>query len=159
MRQLKTRSRGRGWRDESGTAAVEFAVVLPLLLLIVFGILDFGRALNYSNDATHLANEGARWAVVDSNPGAPSQTLQQYILNQANGTEMMDNATVCIGFPAGGTPGAGYPVEVTVTVNFDWMPFLRNAVFGGNTSSTLTGKAVMRLERPPSGYGAGCYHA
>ena len=132
--------------------------MLPLFLLLVFGIVDFGRALNYSNDATHLANEGARWAVVDSNPGAPSQTLQQYILTQANGAKMKDKATVCVGFPTGGTPRAGDPVEVTVAVSFDWMPFLRDSVFGGSPSTNFIGKSTMRIERPPSRYAAGCFH-
>lgn len=159
MRPLKVKVelRGQGWRDESGVAAVEFAVVLPLLLLILFGILDFGRAFSYDNSATHLSSEGARWATVDSNPGAPSQTLQQYILSQASNAEMKNNATVCIKFPSGATT-QGNPVEVTVAVKFDWLPFLRNAVFGGTASSTLTGKSIMRLERPPTSYITGCYH-
>jgi Flp pilus assembly protein TadG len=146
-------------RGESGTAVVEFAIVLPILLLVVFGIIDFGRALNYTNDATHIASEGARWAVVDSNPGAPSQTLQQYLVDQANSPEMLDNATVCVNFPNGGAPVAGDPVEVTVAVNFNWVPYLSQKLFGGSPSTTFTGKAVMRLERTPSSYGTGCYHA
>ena len=60
-RQIGAHRRNR----EDGTAVVEFALIVPLLLLIVFGILDFGRALNYLNDSTQLARAGARWAVVD----------------------------------------------------------------------------------------------
>jgi Flp pilus assembly protein TadG len=159
VKRLQAIFRRESWRSEPGTAVVEFAVVLPLLLLIVFGILDFGRALNYTNDATHLASEGARWAVVDSNPGEPSQTLQQYILSQGDTSEMTRGTTVCVSFPDGSAPQAGDPVEVTVAVKFDWMPYLSNSVFGGSPNSTFTGKAVMRLERPPSSYGTGCYHA
>ncbi|HEY4976151.1 MAG TPA: TadE/TadG family type IV pilus assembly protein [Gaiellaceae bacterium] len=158
MKQLEAILRREGWGSESGTAVVEFAVVLPLLLLIVFGIVDFGRALNYTNNATHIASEGARWAVVDSNPGAPSQSLQRYLAGQADSSEMMDNATVCVSFPNGGAPQAGDPVEVTVAVSFNWTPYISNTVFGGSPTSTFTGKAVMRLERPPSSYGTGCYH-
>jgi Flp pilus assembly protein TadG len=49
----------RGARDR-GAAAVEFALVFPLLLLIVFGIIDFGRALNTQITLTQAAREGAR---------------------------------------------------------------------------------------------------
>ena len=59
-------------RDESGTALVEFAFVLPLLLVLVLGIADFGRAFNYWIDSTHLANVAARYAAVNKNPGAPT---------------------------------------------------------------------------------------
>jgi Flp pilus assembly protein TadG len=156
--ELLGRFRREAGNGEAGTAVVEFAVVLPLLLLIVFGIVDFGRAVNYTNDATHLASEGARWATVDSNPGAPS-SLQQYLAGQADSTEMMDNAKVCISFPNGSAPQAGDPVQVTVSVDFNWTPYISKSVFGGATGITLTGKAVMRIERPPSTYSAGCYQA
>ncbi len=57
----------RGARDR-GAAAVEFALVFPLLLLIVFGIIDFGRALNAQITLTQAAREGARLdAVGDAN--------------------------------------------------------------------------------------------
>jgi Flp pilus assembly protein TadG len=45
---------------DRGAAAVEFALLLPLLLLLVFGIIDFGRALNAQITLTQAAREGAR---------------------------------------------------------------------------------------------------
>src|SRR5438105_2786343 len=54
-------------REERGTAVVEFALVVTPILLIVFGILDFGRALNYYNDMTQLAGQAARAAAVNTN--------------------------------------------------------------------------------------------
>jgi Flp pilus assembly protein TadG len=53
------RRRRRGAGDR-GAAAVEFALLLPLLLLIVFGLIDFGRALNAQVTLTQAAREGAR---------------------------------------------------------------------------------------------------
>ena len=73
----------RGLRSESGVAIVEFALVLPFLLLVLLAIIDFGRAINYWIDTTHLASEGARLAAVDRvPPGSPS--LQDYIRNKAD---------------------------------------------------------------------------
>lgn len=149
-------TRSRTWRDERGAALVEFALVLPLLLLLVLGILDFGRALNYWIDTNHLANATARWAAVDKNPG-PGDTLQDSIQQEANTTELREGGTnsvptpasVCISFP-NGSAEVGDPVEATVSVDYSWMPFL------DLVTSDLESSATMRLERVPSQYGEGC---
>jgi Flp pilus assembly protein TadG len=57
--------RASGASSEDGAALVEFALILPILVVLLFGMLEFGKAFNYWIDETHLANEGARWAVVD----------------------------------------------------------------------------------------------
>ena len=70
-------SRRRLASDERGVALVEFALVLPLILLLMLGMIDFGKAFNYWNDETHLANEAARQAVVDNCPScAPGQKIK-----------------------------------------------------------------------------------
>ena len=60
-------TRNRPVADEGGVVAVEFALVLPLLVTLVFGIVQFGLALNTKLTLTHAAREGARAAVVGSN--------------------------------------------------------------------------------------------
>jgi Flp pilus assembly protein TadG len=145
-------------RDERGTALVEFALVLPILLLILLGMLDFGKAFNYWNDETHLAAEGARWAVVNSNPGGGGTSLQQYIQQQADTTQLRSNATVCISFPTNpdtGTSGhVGDPVSVTVKSTYTWLPFIASRA-RISPSSVIQGTATMRLEAPPSNYATG----
>jgi len=77
----------RRLRRESGQSLVEFAVVLPIFIVLILGILYFSRYENYANQETQLAEQGARWAAINVNPGAsntPSQTLQQYIQSQAS---------------------------------------------------------------------------
>ena len=56
---------------ESGQALVEFALILPLFLMIVVGIIQFGVGLNFWLDMQRIANQGARWAVVNEYPGCP----------------------------------------------------------------------------------------
>ena len=56
--------------DERGTSLTEFALVLPVLLLLLLAMVDFGKAVNSWIDQTHLANEGARMAMVNNNPGS-----------------------------------------------------------------------------------------
>jgi hypothetical protein len=144
---------------EAGVSVVEFALVLPVLLVLLLGVLDFGRAFNYWIDQTHLANEGARWAVVNKNPGPG--TLQEYIRGQGTTPELRNGGTssvpspmqVCISFP-GGTAKVGDPVLVTATSTFNWLPFLGSRI--GIAQTTMSASSTMRLEAVPSAYGAGC---
>jgi Flp pilus assembly protein TadG len=148
--------------DESGQALVEFALVLPVLVLILFGMLDFGKAYNYWNDATHLTAEGARYAAVDRKPvPGGSESLQLQIRNQADTTELRSGgtaavaapATVCISFP-NGTSTFGDPVEVRMTFTYSFIPIIGNRV--GFMTRTINSTSVMRLETPPTNYSAGC---
>jgi Flp pilus assembly protein TadG len=145
-------------REERGVALVEFALVAPILFVLLFGMLDFGRAFNYWIDSTHLANEGARWAVVNKNPGGG--TLQQYIQQQADTGELRDGGSssvpdplrVCISFPSGGA--VGQPVVVTASATYHWLPFLSDHI--DVLATTVTGSSTMRLEAVPTNYAAGC---
>lgn len=147
-------------RGEEGTALVEFALILPILALLLFAMLDFGKAFNYWIDETHLANEGARWAVVNRNPGGGG-SLQQYILSQATTAELRDGGTasiadpaqVCITFP-NGTSNVGDPVQVTVSATYHWLPIIGGRI--GIAQTTIAGSSNMRLEALPTNYAAGC---
>ena len=142
--------------NERGTALVEFALILPVLMLALFGVLDFGKAFNYWNDQQHLAAEGARWAVVNSNPSGGS--LQAYIQQQADTAELRGRATVCISFPTNsdtGTSGqVGDPVTVSVKSPYTWIPFISSRT-GISPTTTITGSATMRLEALPTNYTGG----
>ena len=143
---------------EQGATLVEFALILPVLALLLFSMLEFGKGFNYWIDQTHLANEGARWAVVNKNPGGGS--LQQYILQQATTSELRNGGTasmpnpaeVCISFPEG--TEVGDPVLVTVSATYNWLPIVGDRIGVGQT--TMTGSSTMRLEALPTNYAAGC---
>jgi hypothetical protein len=145
---------------QDGAVLVEFALVLPILLILLLGIVEFGRVFNYWIDETHLANVAARWAAVDKNPGdSEGESLQQWILSQADTAELSegdadsDPARVCIEFL--GSEEVGEPVEATVSFDHNWMPFISNEALGGLLTTTLTGSATMRLEQAPSEYTSG----
>ena len=141
----------RSVRNERGAALVEFALVLPVLILLLFGMLGFGQVFNYWIDETHLANEGARWAAVNNWPG--SGTLQQYIRQQADSNELRNNGHVCISFP-NGTSKVGDPVQIdmTYTAGIPIVHSISNALFDGRIPSTIkvAGRSVMRLEATPT---------
>src|SRR5687767_11975706 len=70
----------RKWRSEKGTALVEAAVTIPLLLLVSVGIFEFGRAYQTWQVITNAAREGARVAVLPSaSSAAATQRVRDYM--------------------------------------------------------------------------------
>lgn len=141
-------------RKESGAALVEFALVLPLFALMVFGALDLGKAYNYWIDETQLAHEGARYAAVNKNPDPTETSFLAAIRKQADTAELRNGGTgsipnplrVCVYLPDG--PAVGNRVRVEVTSTYRFMSFI-----GAKLSilqKPVVADSTMRLERPPS---------
>jgi TadE-like protein len=124
---------------ESGTALLEFAIVLPILLVLCMGMLDFGRAFHTKSLLDQAAREGCRLAVVT----APDAALVTARVNTvlASGGITPNSVTV-----AG--PDAAHMVTVTVSVTFSFVTPGVFALVGGNYGSTLpmAGQATMRFE-------------
>jgi Flp pilus assembly protein TadG len=55
----------KAWGSDSGASALEFAVILPVFLLMLFGMIEFGFAFQGQLAVTHAAREGARLAAVN----------------------------------------------------------------------------------------------
>jgi hypothetical protein len=138
--------------SESGQSAVEFALVFPLVLVILLGFVDLGFVFNFWNDEQHLASTGARMAVVNRLPdGVPSgTTLQDYIKSQADSktlreggsAQIPDPLEVCIDFPDDSRL-PGHPVKVTVRTTYSFFPGVELS------NVNLTGVSTMRLEATP----------
>lgn len=130
---------------------VEFALVLPIFLLIVAGLLGFGRVFFYWIETNHLANETVRWAVVDTNP-YPGESLQQHA-QQSTTEEFRRDVAVCIDFP--GTSflnvSIGDPVRVRVQKPFGFVPLLNLGTI------RIDGSATMRVERIANGRDPSAY--
>ena len=144
-------TKARTLRSERGQAAVEFALVVPVLCLVVLALVDFGKALNYWLDTSHLAAEGARLAAVLGNSPEPGGDWKNWIQQQAESKELRDGtgsvtsaAVVSVCLPNGTPAKIGDPVRVTVTADYKWIPFV-----GGATIS-LRSNSTMRLERLPT---------
>jgi Flp pilus assembly protein TadG len=156
------RSRGRvkGARrlgSERGTAVVEFALIAPLLFLLVGGIIDFARAMNYYNDLTQLAGQGVRSAIVAANPDgtgpATATSVQCQLVNNYTSSAELKGTTSSDGIqvqildpnnvgPATANPIAGQPLKVQTSFDFNFIvPLVKIAVPGAflhlSTSSTM----------------------
>jgi hypothetical protein len=123
---------------------VELALVLPILLLLVFAIIDFAHAYSQDNETTHLANIGARYGAVGTIP-AGSSSLCTYLANgpEAQAAGMQGSIGVSVTAPA----TVGLPLVVTVSTNYHWLEPIRNSVIPlGSASTKLSSTATMRLE-------------
>jgi len=132
------------WPKEEGAAAVEFAIVSVLLLIIVFGAIEFGIAFSKVNVYTGAAREGARYAAVRCSPN----------LSCTNALIAQRVADSAVGYPIGpGSPTANLQcsdsnvgAEVTVSwnqsirVNIPFVPGLNPATYTRNV------RAVFRCE-------------
>ena len=87
---------------EDGAAMVEFAIIAPLLFLLVFAIVDFGRALYLANNLTSAVREGARLAAVQQDP-----------TTAASQAAVKNRVTTYIQAFGGAVP----PTQPTVTLN------------------------------------------
>ncbi|MDA8069243.1 MAG: pilus assembly protein [Actinomycetota bacterium] len=143
-------------RAENGQALVEFAFVLPLLLLFLFAIIDFGIALNQQNADTNIANIAVRDAAVigtttSQTCGSTTETtLGAWVQCESTSIGGPALTSVCVGdiatstSPASGTYTSGDPIEVKVTSSFSWLKIVSQA--SGGPSSSIASSATMRME-------------
>jgi Flp pilus assembly protein TadG len=95
----------RGSRASRGQSLVEFALVLPIFLLILAGIVDFGMGLFSSITLTNAAREGARLGIVNSNTTA----ITNRVRDVADGLDASSIAVTVTCQPASGTGSCGTP--------------------------------------------------
>lgn len=110
-------------RDHAaGQTLVEFALIIPIFILIVMGIFDVGRAIYAYTTINNAAHEAARLAIVDQNTAAVRDTA----VGQAVGVRLVPadvtvrwlSASYTDVAPCNATPRFGCAVEVTVAYEF-----------------------------------------
>lgn len=157
---------------ERGQSLVELALILPVLMLVLVGIFDFGRAFYAYNALSNAAREGARYGTVhpentDSDGFPPydePETIEEkavaqvFILDQdqfrvrvrfPDPTRIED--AFCVANPydpacLNSDPGSGDPIEVTVIYRFQPLTPLVSQLIGGGPFLTLRSKALMFIE-------------
>ena len=138
---LKRISRRRG-EGEGGQSLVEFTLVLPIFLLVLFAIVDFGMAFNAWITVTNSAREGARVGSVR----APAGDIEQRVRDTAG--SLGDDLTVIV-TNAEGDPGDSVVVDVSYGYSLI-TPLARilTMISHGSIrdSFTLSSTADMRLE-------------
>lgn len=154
-RTLRSRIlRRKGVNGERGQSLAEFVLVLPIFLILVFAIIDFGMGFHAWLTVTNSAREGARLGAVraaaaggcDNDP-ATKENIECRVRETA---DSLDQAKLSVAITnAQGTPGSS--VVVDVDYEYDLVTPLDNVlglISGGSIGDTITfhSKADMRLE-------------
>lgn len=134
----------RGNRNERGAALVEFAIVAPLLILLLFGIIEFGWIFGQFNAVRHGAREAARFAAVD---GGDNNAIMAVLCNAVEG-QGAGITSIEASLDDGGTVGA----SATITVRFTVAGL--TGVFGAFLPPSMQTEAVFRLEQDSTQWGA-----
>lgn len=121
-------------------AAVEFAVVAPVFLLLVFGMIEYGRMVMVYQILTNASREGARAAVLDGATTTSVTTSVNSFLTDA----FISGATVTVSPNPPSTAQYGDPVTCTVSIPFSQVSWLPSPMYLG--SRTLTSATAMRRE-------------
>lgn len=125
-------------RAEQGQALVELALVLPVLIMLAFGIIEFGRVFNAYLVVNQSAREGARQGIV----GATDSEIITAVNNSAS-TLNTANLTITI------TPSQTYRIRgasLAVSVKYPvsiYIPLLSAVI---PNPLDVNGKTVMRVE-------------
>jgi Flp pilus assembly protein TadG len=127
-------------RYRRAAAAVEFAVVAPVFLLLVFGMIEYGRMVMVYQVITNASREGARTAVLD---GATTTSVTTAV-NSYLTAGAVSGATVTVSPNPPSGAQYGDPVTVTVSIPFSQVSWLPSPMYLG--SRTLSAATVMRRE-------------
>jgi hypothetical protein len=155
--RLLRRLQVRGFNDdERAQALVEFALVMPVFLLLVTGIFDAGRAVWQENTLAYAAREGTRYAILHGAGGIPivgpcSSCVNPVSNNLANITSAVTtNAvgvygiSVTIDYPDGGN---NRNQRVTVDATAPFIPMPSQYLLGGAFTLTLRGGSQLVIQR------------
>ena len=139
------------WRNQKGASAVEFALVLPILIVLLFGILEFGLLMYNKAVITNASREGARAGIVFS-PRPDVSAIEQVVRNYADAHVIsFPKGVTYPDVPSGQCTAFGNDLIVDVSYPHQFLVFsglVRLLGSGGAMPGTvtLTARTVMRCE-------------
>jgi hypothetical protein len=140
-------------RDKKGAAMAELAIVLPILLVVLFGIIECGLILYDKAVITNGSREGARAGIV-FRANATTGNYQPYTVTDIqgvvntyldNGNRLIPPAAPSITVPDGICTGTAFPLRVRVAYNYNFF-VLPNLITSLTGPINLVGETIMRCE-------------
>ncbi len=146
---------------ERGQSLAEFSLILPVFIILVFGIIDFGMGLRAYITVAQATREGARYAAV-GNPagtftsggsgdcdGNTSTSAVGKVCSTMNGLNLSNIESVSVTYPQGNEPGK--PVRVSASYDYHYITPLKaivNFISAGSLDETISVSSAtdMRLE-------------
>lgn len=142
-------------KDQNGATAVEVAIVLPLLILVIFGIIEFSLLLYNKQVITNAAREGARVGIIVRTPprdsGQENQEIKDTIKNYARnylvtfGSDTLEDDDITIS-----RQGMTFGDDLEVVVDYEYKFFVLNnpisQIWGGIGPINFSATSIMRME-------------
>ncbi len=128
-------------QDQRGSVAVEFALILPILTVLLFGVIDFGRMLWFKEVLVNATRDGARMATLYDSGNNEAAIRDRIALSLQNGGLTPSNLVVS----APGNPETmvnGQAVTVNTQIDWDYL-VIDKLLPHGLTSSTLQAQITM----------------
>jgi Flp pilus assembly protein TadG len=142
-------------KDQKGGAAVEFALILPLLIFLLFGIIEGGLLLYNKQIITNACREGLRAGIVVRQPRLDDNEIQtivrqyaeDYLVTFGNGTIDFDPPISPVYLAPSRNPGIfGTNLVMKVTYQYDFLFLFNPITFQRFDSITLHAKTTMKME-------------
>lgn len=131
-------------QNERGAAAAEFALLLPVLLTILFGIMEFGMIMYGREVVTNASREGARAGIIQVSPKPTSGQITTIATNYLTGTGIrLSDVTIAVAGAGGARPAM---LTVTATYRYPWLIPYIPTVLGLPSPLPITMSTTMRHE-------------
>ncbi len=158
---VRINAKGATARHERGQSLAEFALLVPVFLILVFGVIDFGMGLRSYITVAQATREGARFGAL-GNPagtftaggsgqcnGSTDTTVVGKVCSTMDGLKLGNVTSVSVTYPNGDTPGNS--VRVSATYNYSYITPVQRLIHffsGGSLGPTIpiTSTVDMRLE-------------
>jgi Flp pilus assembly protein TadG len=128
-------------KNQNGGAAVEFAIIIPLLILLVAGICDIGLLLYNQQVITNASREAARAGITRADDNAVSQIVDTYCQDRLVTFGSTESPTTSFLY----NTGKPFQTDFSVTVTYNYH-FLFPAILNLGVTKTLTAETLMKME-------------
>lgn len=140
---MKKRLFSKKNKREDGQAMVEFALILPIFLQILCGIIDFGWLFYNQLSLNNACREGARYAVVNTAEDASTQAIINHIGNTTTTVFANDGVDIKIEYSSPNDPTAG-DITVSMEAEISFFTPVLSTVLG--KEKTITSTVIMKVE-------------
>ena len=142
-------------RNQNGGAAVEFAIILPLFIFLLFGIIEGGLLLYNQHIITNASREGARAGIIAAVPKVTDQEIRdkvkdyarRFLVTFSSDTLEDENINILPAYSTRNNAGAfGTDLVVDVTYNYDFLSLFNPITFKKFDGVPLEARTVMKME-------------
>ncbi len=141
-----TQKRHHALWSQRGSTAIEFALILPVIAALLFGMIDFGRLLYTKEVLNNAVREAARTGIVAGTNDVPDNVIQAAVQASLLNSQLLDpnNIVLPIGITRTGAAG-NRNLAVNMNYNFSFL-VIGGLIPGLTTQNVLTSGSTMRME-------------